>query len=233
MGSLFEAMGAGGPQAGPAGAWGAGAGPQAGGYSAEDIDFGQFFGDRFGGEMPGGLGDIFAQFRRQSSRAKSAGGLVGPTSLPRCKSPSTAIAGQVQLTLHRPSGEAETIVVKIPPGIEDGKETHRAAKGEPAAGRGAPGYFLLAVRVLPHPFFRPPGQPPLSAPAGHARRGRRRRQDRCAYSHRNGIPARAAGHFQWQETPHQGARCHRGDGCCRLSCWLKSRSSCPRTLRNG
>ncbi|MGD0899849.1 MAG: DnaJ domain-containing protein, partial [Thermoguttaceae bacterium] len=41
-GSSFETMGAGGPYAEQARAWGGGQGPESGGFSAEDIDFGQF-----------------------------------------------------------------------------------------------------------------------------------------------------------------------------------------------
>lgn len=64
-GSAFETMGQGGPQ-NPR--WEAGPG---GGPGVEDIDFGQFFGDRFGqgGE---GLGDIFSHFRRATSRGGEA-----------------------------------------------------------------------------------------------------------------------------------------------------------------
>ena len=60
-GSSFETMGQGAPQS-PG--WGAGPG---GGFNAEDIDFGQFFGERFG-EGGGGLGDIFSHFRRAAGR---------------------------------------------------------------------------------------------------------------------------------------------------------------------
>jgi len=49
-----------------------------GGYTAEDIDFSQFFGDRFGGGGSGGpdLGDIFTHFRKGGARggAKSKRG---------------------------------------------------------------------------------------------------------------------------------------------------------------
>ena len=67
---------------------------------------------------------------------------------------ATAISGgEVQLSLHRQSGETETIVVKIPPGIEDGKKMRLRGKGEPASGRGTAGDLMLTVRVAPHPFF--------------------------------------------------------------------------------
>ena len=67
---------------------------------------------------------------------------------------ATAISGgEVQLGLQRQSGETETIVVKIPPGIEDGKKMRLRGKGEPASGRGTAGDLMLTVHVAPHPFF--------------------------------------------------------------------------------
>ena len=148
-GSSFETMGQGAPQGAN---WGAGPG---GGFQAEDIDFGQFFGDRFG-EGGAGLGDIFSHFRRSAGRGaggaskRRGGDAVSEVTVPF----ATAISGgEVQLTLHRQSGETETIVVKIPPGIEEGKKMRLRGKGEPASGRGAAGDLMLTVHVAPHPFF--------------------------------------------------------------------------------
>ncbi len=59
-GSSFESAG-GGPRGGPGGGYGWSAGPGAG---AEDVDFAQFFGERFGAEPAGGFADIFSQFRK-------------------------------------------------------------------------------------------------------------------------------------------------------------------------
>jgi len=159
-GSSFETMGAGGPQGGHTwGAWPGGgfqAGP--GGAPVEDIDFGQFFGERFGGESTGGLGDIFAQFRRAAgaksgrtaSAARRGSDLLYDAEIPF----STAITGgEIQIAVRHPSGKAETIAVKIPPGIEEGKKIRLRGKGEPPPGRGTPGDILITVRVAPHPFF--------------------------------------------------------------------------------
>ena len=146
-GSSFETMGQGAPHS-PG--WQAGPG---GGFNAEDIDFGQFFGDRFG-EGGGGLGDIFSHVRRAASRGggskRRASDVASEVTIPF----ATAISGgEIQLSLHRQSGETETIVVKIPPGIEDGKKMRLRGKGEPATGRGTAGDLMLTVRVAPHPFF--------------------------------------------------------------------------------
>jgi DnaJ-class molecular chaperone len=154
-GSSFETMGQGGPQQ----TWTRGAGgfPPGGAQGVEDLDFGDIFGQQFGGEEgPGGLGGIFSQFRKAAARGGTAGGrrrgadVSSEVSIPF----NASIAGsEVQLSLQRHGGAAETIVVKIPPGIEDGKKIRLRGKGEPAAGRGTPGDLLLTVHVAPHPFF--------------------------------------------------------------------------------
>ena len=61
--------------------------------------------------------------------------------------------GEVQLGVERPSGKTETIKVKIPPGIEDGKKIRVRGQGEPAPPRGTPGDILITVHVAPHPHF--------------------------------------------------------------------------------
>ena len=147
-GSSFETMGQGGPQSA---SWSAGPG---GGFHAEDIDFGQFFGERFG-EGGAGLGDIFSHFRRAAGRGGGSAKHRGSDVASEVTIPfATAISGgEIQLGLQRQSGETETIVVKIPPGIEDGKKMRLRGKGEPVSGRNTAGDLMLTVRVAPHPFF--------------------------------------------------------------------------------
>jgi curved DNA-binding protein len=149
-GSSFESMGAGGgPQGGGGRTWSAGQG--------EDIDFSQLFGERFGGGDPSGtFGDIFSQFRR------SGGGRRGRTQQAARGADVEAeitvpfgiavLGGQTQISLQRPDGEVETLSVKIPSGIADGKKIRLRGKGEPSPG-GAPGDLLIVVHVAPHPWF--------------------------------------------------------------------------------
>ena len=67
---------------------------------------------------------------------------------------ATAISGgEVQLGVQRPNGKTETLKVKIPAGIEDGKKIRIRGQGEPAAGQGTPGDILITIHVTPHPFF--------------------------------------------------------------------------------
>ena len=67
----------------------------------------------------------------------------------------TAISGgEVQLSVRRQSGKTDTINVKIPAGIEDGKKIRLRGQGEAAPRGGTPGDIIITVRVAPHPFFQ-------------------------------------------------------------------------------
>ncbi|HET6880947.1 MAG TPA: J domain-containing protein [Pirellulales bacterium] len=145
-GSAFEQAGqaGGGPRGGAT--WTHNVGP-------EDFDFAQFF----GGEMPGGMGDIFSQMRRgrgpqrRGRSAQTAGADVEaeieiPFNL-------AVTGGETQLTLSRAGGESETLTVRIPPGIDDGKKLRLRGRGEPGTNGGPSGNLLVKIRVAPHPYF--------------------------------------------------------------------------------
>jgi len=159
-GSSFETMGSGGPRGGTT--WQGSYGPGAGFGGFEDLDFGQFFGERFGGERAGAdVGDMFEQFRRASGGRRSTAGrqrrgddLTHELPIPFATSVN---GGTVQVTLSRPSGKVETVEVKIPAGIEDEKKIRLRGQGEPGARGGTPGDVLLVVRVEPHPCFQRQG----------------------------------------------------------------------------
>ena len=151
-GSSFETMGAGGPRGKTT--WHAGPGFN---FSFEDLDFGQFFGDRFGAEAGVDPGGIFSQFaRRGRSRKRSAGPRRGNDLHAEIEIPfvTSISGGEVPLDIHRPSGEGGALSVKVPPGIEDGKRIRLRGQGEPAVGGGPPGDLLLIVHVAPHPCFQ-------------------------------------------------------------------------------
>jgi DnaJ-class molecular chaperone len=163
-GSSFETMGGGGGDPG-AQSWGwspgaGGAGPA--GFNPEDIDLSQFLGERFGQgqEGPGGFGDLFGQFRRAAGKFRKPGGGGGGQQRSGDLAQEIQIpfnmsitGGEVQLAVQRPSGKTETIAVKIPPGIEEGKKIRIRGQGQPAPRGGTPGDILLTVRVQPHPYF--------------------------------------------------------------------------------
>jgi len=159
-GSSFETMGSGGPHGGTTwhGTWGPGTG--FGGF--EDVDFGQFFGERFGGERAGAdVGDLFEQFRRASGGRRSTAGRQqrGADLTHQLRIPfATAVnGGTVQVTVNHRSGKAETLEVKIPAGIDDGKKIRLRGQGEPGVRGGPPGDILLVVQVEPHPHFQRQG----------------------------------------------------------------------------
>lgn len=163
-GSSFETMGPGGPGGAYTGAsWGRapGGGP-AGGFRFEDVDLSDFFGERFG-EDPGGRGggfdDVFQHFRPAGGRTRQGSAArqhPGTDILHELRIPfSTSITGgQAQVTVRRQSGKVETLAVKIPAGIEDGKKIRLRGQGEPAPAGGKPGDILLTVRVAPHACFQ-------------------------------------------------------------------------------
>jgi curved DNA-binding protein len=135
-----------------------------GGFTFDDIDFSQIFGSRFGGGPGGGgPGGGFADLFGQSADGARAGGRK------RARRPSrgadvrheltipftlAVTGGEVEIGLKRRSGKSETIAVKIPPGIEEGKKIRLRGQGEPALQGGTPGDLLLTVRVLGHPCFQ-------------------------------------------------------------------------------
>ncbi|MCD4727060.1 MAG: DnaJ domain-containing protein, partial [Pirellulales bacterium] len=104
-GSSFETQGAGDPRGAYAGSWSPGAGRGSGGFNPEDIDLSQFLGERFGQEMPGGVGDIFGQFRRAAGKVRKpsaapgrGGDLHQELDIPF----ATAITGgEIQITVQR------------------------------------------------------------------------------------------------------------------------------------
>jgi len=151
-GSSFESMGA-----------GAGGGPRSGrttwgpGQGAEEIDFSELFGQRYGGEDPAGMfGDMFTQFRRGGRSRRTA-----PEQAPRGADLATELeipfstavtGGQAQISLRRDGNKVETLAVKIPAGIDEGKKIRLRGQGEAAPG-GTPGDILITIRVAPHPWF--------------------------------------------------------------------------------
>ena len=135
-----------------------------GGQWFEDGGFAQFFGDRFSG-MPGDVSELFRHAREAGAgagprgrRAGQARGRGGDLSAEIEIAFATAVSGgEVQLSLQRRPGHTETLSVKIPAGIEEGKKIRLRGQGEPAPGGGAPGDLLVMVHVAPHPFFQRKG----------------------------------------------------------------------------
>lgn len=155
-GSAFEGAAAGGPR--PGGTW-----TGAPGAGWEDVDLSQFFGERFGGDAGsagGGFADIFSQFRRaRSADAGRAARGRAARPVPRLETELqvpfvTAIeGGEAELQVRRESGKVETIRVKIPSGIEDGKKIRLRGQHQPGPDAAVRGDILITIRVTPHPWF--------------------------------------------------------------------------------
>lgn len=162
-GSSFESRGAGGgPRRGRGGQGRASGGGQ--NYGPEDVDLFRFFTERFGGDASGGgFDDLFGQF----GRTQAGGGRTGRaarrkgadvTAEAEIPLPISVMGGEVQLSVRRASGHGETIAVKIPAGIEDGKKIRLRGQGEasPTPG-GTPGDLLITIHIAAHPHFHREG----------------------------------------------------------------------------
>lgn len=154
-GAGFESMGGGGG-AGPQG-W-----PGAGGGGAGQFDFD--LNDLFGGGAPGaggpqgggGFADLFKHFggagtkSGQPPQAQRGADLEYELTVPF----NTAVnGGEASVALRRGNGKHETISVKIPAGIEDGKKIRLRGQGEQSPMGGQAGDILITVRVASHPYF--------------------------------------------------------------------------------
>jgi DnaJ-class molecular chaperone len=139
---------------------GAGGGPRytyqqpGGGAPFEEFDFSQLFGGR-GSE---GFADIFRQFSagRGQTQGRRAAPERGSDLQYELEIPfrQAITGGEAALQVRRPDGKTESITVKIPAGIDDGKKIRLRGQGEAGPRGGKPGDLLIIVRVAPHPHFR-------------------------------------------------------------------------------
>ena len=159
-GSSFEQAGGGGGPGGPGsgGPGGANYTWTGGGPGFEGFDFSQFFGERYGaGESP--FGDVFGggggksrSRSRSRSRAVRGADIIHELKIPFALS---VTGGQAALSVQRADGRLETITVKIPAGIEDGKKIRLRGQGESSpTGDAESGDILITIRVGPHPSYK-------------------------------------------------------------------------------
>jgi DnaJ-class molecular chaperone len=113
--------------------------------------------DLFGGGG-GGFADLFKQFGNRGGRGgarrpmpEEGADLEHELSIPFATS---VLGGEAQIGVQRADGRTESIRVKIPAGIEDGKKIRLRGQGEPGANGGEAGDILIRVAVAPHPLFR-------------------------------------------------------------------------------
>ena len=125
---------------------------------------GQPFDTGGGGGGGGDMGDIFEQFFAGRARPGAA-----PRGRPAAQ-PGQDLEHKVRLsfeeaargctrrvTLQKPGGKAETIEIKIPAGVEDGKKIRIRGKGQPSLTGGPPGNLYIIPHIRSHAWFRREG----------------------------------------------------------------------------
>jgi DnaJ-class molecular chaperone len=151
FGDAYDQMG-GGP-GGPK--WTYSTGPQTYPYDLNDL-----FGGAAGGEGGGGFADLFKQFRRGAGPRRGTPPTRGADLKHELTVPfaTAVLGGEAAISIRRASGNVETIKLKIPAGIDDGKKIRLRGQGEPGQAGASAGDILVTIRVSPHPHFRRAGK---------------------------------------------------------------------------
>lgn len=146
------------PGAGGGFSW-TGGGAQDGGINLDDI-LGMFGRGGGGFGSMGGMGADDAAGPFGSRRRRKAGPTPGESITSQVEIPfQTAVrGGTVSLQYAKPNGKRETVEVKIPAGIDDGKKIRLKGMGEPGTGGGPAGDLLLEVKAAAHPYFTRQGK---------------------------------------------------------------------------
>lgn len=121
----------------------------------EDLeDLFSAFGSGGGGARPG----IFEQFFRGSERTHRRPEPPGADEAEvRVTFEQAAVGGVITVRVARgPGGEAESLEVKIPPGVREGQRIRLAGRGS-RGGSGARDLHLVC-RIAPHPYFTRDGR---------------------------------------------------------------------------
>lgn len=114
------------------------------------------FNDLFGGQVD--LGDLFGgafggRQNRGTPRPAQGRDLEIDITIPF----QIAVnGGEYPLSLQR-AGKTERIMVKVPPGVDNGSRIRLAGQGETGAHGGPPGDLHLKLQIIPHPYFRRDG----------------------------------------------------------------------------
>lgn len=155
-GHAYESVGAGGQGSPGPQAWNAGPGG-----ANFDINIEDLFGGGGGGPGGGGFADLFKNFSQRGKRqARPAAPQRGANIEHVLTVPFTTavLGGEVQIGIQRNDGNQETLQIKIPPGIDDGKKIRLRGQGDLSPNGGPNGDILIKVSAAPHPHFRRQGR---------------------------------------------------------------------------
>jgi DnaJ-class molecular chaperone len=154
--AAFEGMAAAGPRT-SASEWTARFGEPGG----ETIDFSEFFGTfnqpgATGGahHEQGGAGifeDLLGRMRSSRGAKPRAGrSIEAHLTIPFL----TAVrGGETSINVQHADGNTESLVVKIPPGVDNGSKLRLKGQGEAASKGGQRGDLTIVITVDPHPYF--------------------------------------------------------------------------------
>jgi curved DNA-binding protein len=155
--AAFEGMAAAGPRANAA-EWAS----RFGQPGAESFDFSDLFGsfdDTAHVDQEGGASlfeDLIGRVRgARSGRPRSGRTQEASLTIPFL----TAVrGGETTIDIQRGAGKSESLVVKIPPGVDNGSKVRLKGQGEPG-GKGMPaGDLTIILNVEPHPYFKREGR---------------------------------------------------------------------------
>lgn len=157
-GSAYESVGPGGP--GPGGPSPGGANPWAnsggaGGGPSMDINMEDLFG---GG---GGFSDLFKNFGQRGKRTTRRAAPTRGSNIDYALTvpfTTAVLGGEAQIAVQRPDGRTETIQIKIPAGIEDGKKIRLRGQGNASPNGGPEGDLMIKINAASHPHFRRQGK---------------------------------------------------------------------------
>jgi curved DNA-binding protein len=132
----------------------------AGGF--ENIDLSAFFGHGADAEEAGHGGSIFedliGRVRGEKSGRRRATRQARATEATLTIPFLTAVrGGETTIEVER-EGHRESLVVKIPPGVDSGSKLRLRGQGEPAERGGTRGDLVITLAVQPHPYFTRDGQ---------------------------------------------------------------------------
>jgi curved DNA-binding protein len=106
------------------------------------VDFGDFFGDLFGGRARGG---------------RSAKRVRGQDIHSSITIDFRAAVKGTTLEIRPNGGQGEPATVRVPPGATEGSRLRIPGQGGPGVGGGPAGDLLLEIHVTPHPLFKREG----------------------------------------------------------------------------